>query len=89
MNMETKQCKMCAHFFQHYGMGEKRLFRLYCGHCKQGRIKHKKPDAPACTFFIRGERNEDAYASKEYLTKKLLEYVLEMELLPPIDEKTP
>ena len=46
------------------------------------------PDAQACQNFIPGEADEEAFASKEYLSKELLKYVLEMELLPEIDDYT-
>ena len=86
--METKQCKMCEYYIQHYGLGKKRLFRLHCGHCTLQRAKRKLPDAQACQNFIPGEADEEAFASKEYLSKELLKYVLEMELLPEIDDYT-
>lgn len=31
--MEEKQCKNCAHYYQHYAMDERRIFRVFCGHC--------------------------------------------------------
>ena len=84
--METKQCKMCGHFIQHYGLNNDSLYRLYCGHCKQGRLKRKRPDAPACEYFVPGEAREEAFVNKEYLSKKLLERILEMDLLPKIED---
>ena len=85
--METKQCKMCQYYIQHYGLGNGKLFRVYCGHCVRGGAKRKKPDSHACEYFAPGEADEKAFATKEYLSKKLLQYVLEMELLPQIEEK--
>lgn len=85
--METMQCRSCAYYIQHYGLSQKRIYRLYCGHCTKGRLRNKKPDAAACELFVPGEENEEAFASKNYLTKKLLDYVFEMELLPQIEEK--
>ena len=82
--METNRCKMCANYIQHYGLGKNRLFRIHCGHCTLGTAKRKLPDAPACQNFTPGEADEDAFATREYLSKKLLQYVLEMELLPEI-----
>ncbi len=40
---------------------------------------------PKCGNYVPGETNVDLFASKEYLTKKLLEHVLNMELLPEIE----
>ena len=84
--METKSCKMCTHYIQHYGLGKNKLFRIHCGHCTFGKAKRKLPDAPACQNFTPGEPDEEAFANKEFLTKALLKRVLEMELLPQIDE---
>lgn len=36
----------------------------------------KIPDAPACEYFVPVEAMEDAFADKEYLSKKLLKHVL-------------
>ena len=85
--METKQCKMCQYFIQHYGLRSGRLFRVYCGHCTRAGAKRKKPDAQTCEYFIPGEAEGEAFANKAYLTKELLKYVLEMDLLPEIEEK--
>ena len=76
-------CRECAHFRQHYGLDEKKIFRVYCGHCTQGRKPIKKPDRVACERFEPASK-ENAFVSKEYLSKELLHYILEMELLPDI-----
>lgn len=83
--MEKKQCKDCAHFCQHYALDKRKIYWIYCGHCKQGKVKSKRPDAAACDNFQQGDRDEAAFVSKEYLSKELLRYLLNLELLPPIE----
>lgn len=46
----------------------------------------KRPDRKACEHFEQGEKDIEQFASKEYLSKKLLDKVLSMELLPEIEE---
>ena len=87
MYMETKQCKRCHHYIQHYGLKEGRLFPVYCGHCVQGKPKRRLPDAESCQQFIPGEADTEAFVTRNYLSKKLLQYILDMELLPEIIEK--
>ena len=85
--MNVKQCKNCQHFMQHLALNNRRLFRVYCGHCTRDRPKHKKPDAKACANFVHGFPQEDAFASKEYLSKELLNYMLSLDLLPKIEDE--
>ena len=79
--MENLCCKNCKHYIQHYGLDEKGLFRLNCGHCASLRANHKYPDQKACKNFIPGENRENAFASQEYLTKALLDKALTLPLL--------
>jgi len=79
-------CKQCVHFRQHYAFDEKRIFRVYCGHCTFMKVRRKAPDAPACDKFSPAPPDEDAFATKEYLSKTLLEYVMNLELLPEIHD---
>lgn len=81
--MQNERCCDCSFFMQHYCLDNRKLFRVYCGHCMLKRPKHKLPDAKACGSFIK-KRKEDAFVTKEYLSKALLKYVLELELLPEI-----
>ena len=81
--MENKICKECTHFRQHYGLNEKRIFKVYCGHCTRDIRRTKRPDRAACDMFEPAIK-ENTFVSKEYLSKELLRYVLEMELLPEI-----
>ena len=83
--MDNNCCKNCGHYHQHYALNEKRIFRVYCGHCAMARIKKRLPDTPACEHFVPASADEDAFATKEYLSKVLLEYMLKLELLPQIN----
>ena len=84
--MHEKTRQNCAHYCQHYALDHKRLFRVYCGHCMYSRPKRKLPDGKACDNFVPGSPDTDAFASKEYLSKGLLEYMFSLDLLPEIEE---
>lgn len=77
-------CSDCCYFLQHYTFNKRRLFRVYCGHCIFSKVKRKRPDAKACDHFEAGTAQEDAFVSKDYLSKELLQYMLNLELLPEI-----
>ena len=79
-------CKTCAYYRQHYTFDKQRIFRVYCGHCTLLKTKRKAPDAKACEYHIPADPDEAAFASKEYLSKTLLAYVLKLDLLPQILE---
>lgn len=80
-------CQNCMHYRQHYSLDDKGLFQVYCGHCVL-RVKAKKrPDAIACEKFVHALQKENAFVSKEYLGKALLNYMMGLELLPSIEEK--
>ena len=85
--MEEKQCKECRFYLQHYTFDQKKIFRVYCGHCTITKVKRKRPDAKACENFIQGSPYEEAFASKEYLSKELLKYLISLDLLPEIEER--
>lgn len=85
--MLKKQCKECQHYLQHYTFDSRKIFRVYCGHCTLERAKRKRPDAQACKNYIPGTLQEDAFVSKEYLSKELLAYILRLELLPEIGDR--
>ena len=57
-----------------------------CGHCTYQKVKAKRPDARACEHYLPSESLEETFATKEYLSKALLEYMLHLELLPEIYE---
>ena len=82
--MDEKQCKDCQYYIQHYALDSKKIFRVHCGHCTYPRVRRKLPDAKACESYMEGIPREDAFASKEYLSKALLEYMTSLELLPEI-----
>ena len=84
--MDTQTCSGCAVFIQHYGLDEKKLFRLYCGHCTLSKGKRRRPDDKACGSFRPGTPDQDAFATREYLSKELLHYLLRLPLLPEIEE---
>ncbi|MBQ7340806.1 MAG: hypothetical protein IJW41_01375 [Oscillospiraceae bacterium] len=84
--MEQNSCKDCINFRQHYALNNKKLFRVYFGHCTRYSPKAKRPDAAACEHFEPASPDEDAFVSREYLSKELLQYVLKLELLPEIGD---
>ncbi|MBO5868812.1 MAG: hypothetical protein J6Q54_07890, partial [Oscillospiraceae bacterium] len=81
-----KTCESCCHFRQHYALDDKKIFRVYCGHCTFTKVKHRKPWTKACSSYIPAQPDSDSFVSKEYLSKALLRYMLELELLPEIQE---
>ena len=84
--MDEKQCIDCQYYLQHYTLDKRRFFRVYCGHCTFTSPKRKPPDTKACKNFTPGSAPEDAFVSKEYLSKELPQYMLRLELLPEINE---
>ena len=84
--MKENHCKHCRYFIQHYALIENRMIQVYCGHCTRKTPKTKRPDGKACEHFQQGEKDIDQFVSKEYLSKKLLDKVMSMELLPEIKE---
>ena len=82
--MDQNSCRTCVYFRQHYAFDQRKLFRVYCVHCVFQRVKTKRPDSKACENYIYSESNEQAFATKEYLSKVLLEYMFNLELLPEI-----
>lgn len=84
--MKEAKCGVCRFFVQHYGLNNQKFFRLCCGHCTFSAAKGRRPDAKACENFIPGPDDTDAFASKEYLSKELLQYVLHLSLLPEIED---
>jgi len=79
-------CQNCMHYRQHYSLDDKRLFQVYCGHCVLNVRPKKRPDAIACEKFAYAPQKENAFVSKEYLNKALLNYMMGLDLLPPIEE---
>lgn len=84
--MKETQCQNCQYYLQHYTINNRKIFRVYCGHCTFHRPKTRKPDAAACENFIPGSPQEETFADKEYLSKELIQYMIRLELLPEIKE---
>ena len=89
--MKDTTCNSCAYYRQHYILREKRIFRIYCGHCtlrmKNSLRRNKKPDAAICEAYIPGPVDTEAFASREYLSKVLMDRVLSLPLLPEIEDE--
>ena len=84
--MEVPTCSTCEYYRQHYIFDKRKIFQVHYGHCIYQRAKAKRPDAKACENYMQSDPDENAFVSKEYLSKALLEYVLKLELLPEIHE---
>ncbi len=85
--MNQTACNSCKYFKQHYTLDERTMFRVYCGHCTYHRVRPKQPDAKICKNYIQKEPDETAFVSKEYLSKRFLEYMLSLKLLPTIKDE--
>ena len=79
-------CRTCQHFIQHYALRNSKLIQVHCGHCTYAAPKTKRPGRKACEHFEQGVNDTEHFVNKEYLSKKLLDKVLSMELLPEIEE---
>ena len=84
--MHSKICCNCTHYNQHYAINSRQIFRIHCGHCTFEKPRHKKPFTKACENYAEGQPDEAAFATKEYLSKELLQYLLNLELLPEIKD---
>ena len=74
------------HYRQHYTFDQRKIFRVYCGHCTYLKVRTKRPDAKICKNYIQADPDETHFVTKEYLSKALLEYLLKLELLPEIHD---
>jgi len=87
--MNQQYCCYCGHFRQHYTLSDGKLVKVYCGHCTfLSPFKRKRPHDKFCDNFIPIPSNAENFVSKEYLTKTLLRRVLELPLLPEIQDTT-
>ena len=87
--MENPICKQCAHFHQHYVVDTQRCAAVNCGHCFYPRPKKRTPITPACTYFTPREMPPSLPDRQEvinFLTKDLLQHILELELPPEVTE---
>ena len=85
--MNQNECRTCQHFLQHYALDSKKIFRVFCGHCTFQRARRKHPHSKACPHYLPAPPPEDAFVTKEYLSKELLQYLLRLELLPEIEDR--
>ena len=85
--MSNPCCADCSHYLRHYTLDNGKIFRVHCGHCTFGRPRRKQPDAKVCENFVPGPRQEETFATKEYLSKELLRYMQSLELLPEIEDR--
>ena len=86
--MNNPQCKDCQSYIQHYALIEGKIVRIFCGHCIHKWSRKKRPDAAVCENFIPGPGDSERFVSREYLTKKLLDRILSLALLPEITNAT-
>ena len=84
--MPDYRCKNCTNFHHHYTFDKRTIFRVYCGHCVVPKLKTRRPDAKICEHFEYSPPDESAFAQKEYLSKALLQYLLNLELPPEIKD---
>ena len=80
--MDNLQCKNCQHFIQHYAYNNEKFFQVYCGHCTQKTAKRRQPDTKACESFVPRSPKEIPFATKEYITKALVDRICSLEILP-------
>ena len=84
--MNNQTCKTCLYFHQHYSLKDGQVIRVFCGHCTFPKVKTTRPFTKACGNYVPGPPDADAFASKEYLTKKMIRRLFEMDFLPQIDD---
>ena len=83
--MCENKCKNCRRYIQHYALNDRFLFQVNYGHCTLPEMRRpKQPDTKACVKFECRPSEENPFVTKEYLSKRLLEHVLNMDLLPEI-----
>lgn len=87
MDKNKNICRNCVCFHQHYALDQRKLFRVYCGHGMLHKVRKRQPDASACEQYTPAPPDEHAFATKEYLSKELLQYLLSLELLPKIEDE--
>ncbi len=85
--MNIQRCSDCHYYLRHYTFDRRKIFRVHCGHCTFNKVRRKQPDSTACENFMPSTPQEDAFVSKEYLSKELLQYLLNLELLPKIEDR--
>ena len=86
--MKKDQCGRCVYFYQHYILDSPRCATVNCAHCVKPRIKHRKPDTPACEYFQECTDTDLPDRSRviDFLTTIFLEEILKKVLPPEIKE---
>ena len=84
--MQEHTCINCQYFLRHYIIKNEKVIPIYCGHCTHLKQKNKKPYSKACDLFVEDQKGLDRFVTKEYLTKELLQYFLQMQLFPNLEE---
>ena len=91
--MNDTTCASCVYYKQHYILDGKKIIRIFCGHCtlkkKNSFHRSRRSFAPICEEYIPGTSDEEAFVSQEYLSKALLDRVLNLPLLPTIEDDAP
>ena len=88
--MVSQICRNCEHFHQHYVIDDQRYMAVPCGHCASPKLKNRKPTQAACAYFSQRSApppHPDRNEVMHFLTKQMLEYILELPLPP--EEVTP
>lgn len=86
--MEDRICKNCRHFKQHYTFSENRCHWVDCGHCVKRKGKSRSVWSKGCEFFEQREESVELI-TKQFLSKRLLEYALSLDLPPEITGEPP
>lgn len=84
--MTKAQCKNCQFYLQHYGLDKRQFYRVYCGHCTFSGVRRKLPDTDGCEHFLPAPDDAAPFVTKEYLSKALLAYMLDLDLLPELKD---
>ena len=79
---ETKLCKNCKYFVQHYAKRIKNFATVWCGHCiitDRGREFPRKPNDAACKRWEQAEpNNEKQQNSISELLQKIYKQLREL-----------
>ncbi len=46
-----KICKNCQYYTQHYIRWGRGYTKISCGHCREPRLKNRKPETLACVYY--------------------------------------
>lgn len=62
MNSKDKTCKTCVYFYQHYGIDERHIWDINCGHCKFN--KDVFPTKKICVHYEKSNKCFKPYKKK-------------------------